>query len=134
MTDKPNYSGAGDRIPGPSTGDLSEPMARAIREQVREELQVVRDELGAELREQSRRRTVRLYGGAAAAALYGGGALAACLVLLFGLAMPVWIAALIVGVLLMLVAAALKNSAGEHHGAAHHGRRPHFPRPHHGAR
>ncbi|MES4902737.1 MULTISPECIES: phage holin family protein [unclassified Streptomyces] len=112
-------------MPGFSAGDLSEPMARAIREQVREEVRLVRDELGAELREQSGRRTVRLYAGAAAAALYGGGALAACLVLLFGLAMPVWIAALIVGVLLTVVAAALKNSAGTHPHAASHRLWPH---------
>jgi hypothetical protein len=126
MTDKSNYPGSGDHVPGPSAGDLSEPVARAIRDQVREEVRLVRDELGAELREPSRRRTVQLYGGAAAAALYGGGALAACLVLLFGLAMPAWIAALIVGVLLTVVAAALKNSAGEHpHAAPHHRLRPH---------
>ncbi|MEU8720290.1 hypothetical protein [Streptomyces antimycoticus] len=63
MTDKSGYPKAGI----PSAADLAEPVARAVRDEVRREL-----------REQSGRRAVRLYGGAAAAALYAGGALTAC--------------------------------------------------------
>ncbi|MBU3870048.1 phage holin family protein [Streptomyces sp. 4503] len=96
MTDKSGYPKAGI----PSAGDLAEPVARAVRDEVRREL-----------REQSGRRAVRLYGGAAAAALYAGGALTACLVLLLALALPAWVAALIVFALLLVAAGWLKNSA-----------------------
>ncbi|ASQ97685.1 phage holin family protein [Streptomyces sp. Mo3] len=98
MTDKSGYPKAGI----PSAGDLAEPVARAVRDEVRREL-----------REQSGRRAVRLYGGAAAAALYAGGALTACLVLLFALALPAWAAALIVFALLLVAAGWLKNSAAQ---------------------
>ncbi len=100
----------------PSAGEPSDPVARIVREEIREELRVLRDEirgeLREELREQSRQRTVRLWGGAAAVAFYAGAVFTACLVLLFALAMPGWAAALIVGAMLMVLAAVLKNSAG----------------------
>ncbi|MCC4314912.1 phage holin family protein [Streptomyces malaysiensis] len=96
MSDKSAYPKAGL----PTAGDLAEPVARAVREEVRREL-----------RERSGGRAFRLYGGAVAAALYAGGALTACLVLLFAIALPAWVAALIVFVLLLGVAAWLKTSA-----------------------
>ncbi|MFD0653232.1 phage holin family protein [Streptomyces malaysiensis subsp. malaysiensis] len=101
MSDKSAYPKAGL----PTAGDLAEPVARAVREEVRREL-----------RERSGRRAFRLYGGAAAAALYAGGALTACLVLLFAIALPAWLAALIVFVLLLGVAAWLKTSAARGRG------------------
>ncbi|QKV91876.1 phage holin family protein [Streptomyces sp. NA02950] len=120
MTDKSAYPRAGDPGGVPPAGELSEPVARIVREEVRKELRVVRDELRDELREQSRSRTARLWCGAAAIAFYAGGVFSAFLVLLFALAMPGWAAALIVGALLMVLAAVLKNSAG---------RPPHAHRP-----
>ncbi|WP_432586274.1 phage holin family protein [Streptomyces sp. HD1123-B1] len=120
MTEESARPGPGDGPAVPSAGEPSDPVARIVREEIREELRVLRDEirdeirgeLREELREQSRQRTVRLWGGAAAIAFYAGAVFTACLVLLFALAMPGWAAALIVGAMLMVLAAVLKNSAG----------------------
>ncbi|MBL1100816.1 phage holin family protein [Streptomyces coffeae] len=119
MTDKSAYPRSGDHGGVPSAGELSGQVARVVREEVRKELHVLRDELRDELCAQSRSRTVRLWGGAAAIAFYAGGVLTACLVLLFALAMPGWAAALIVGAMLMVLAAVVKNAAGQPPHAPH---------------
>ncbi|MET9365697.1 phage holin family protein [Streptomyces sp. NPDC006632] len=75
--------------------------------------QVVRDAIRDELREQTskQRHAARMYAGAGAAGLYGGAALTAFLLLVLGLALPYWAAALIVAVLLLGAAVLLSRSA-----------------------
>ncbi|MEU9101481.1 phage holin family protein [Streptomyces sp. NPDC048361] len=81
--------------------------------------QVVRDAIRDELREQTRnqRHAARMYAGAGAAGLYGGAALTAFLLLVLGLALPYWLAALIVAVLLLGAAVLLSRSARGSRGA-----------------
>ncbi|WP_198347308.1 phage holin family protein [Nocardia terrae] len=92
-----------DRSPIPGLG--TEQLARLLREQV-----------GAALREAIGRlpefgRSAKLKAAAAVIGLYGGGALVATLILLLALAMPAWVAGLIVGVALLVVAAVVRTMA-----------------------
>lgn len=104
MSDKTIYPTAGGTA---SAGDLSEPMARIIRE----ELKVVGDEVRAEVRAQTQTRAVKMNAGATASALYGGGALTLAVGLLLALVLPGWAASLIVAVLLFGLAVVLRNAA-----------------------
>ena len=106
MGDKAMYPKSGGVV-GAGAADITEPVSRVVRE----ELRVLEDELRAELRQQSRRRTVKLHGAAAAAALYGGAALAVAVGLLLALVMPAWAAFLLVAVALFAAAMALRNAA-----------------------
>jgi hypothetical protein len=81
---------------------------------------LVRDEIRlamAEVQQKGRRIGLGagLLGAALFVALLGAGALVACLILLLALVMPAWLAALIVGVVVLIVAAVLamagKNQA-----------------------
>lgn len=96
------------------TGEAAvDPVVRAVGGELRAELRAAKDEIVAELRRPPRPRTARLYAAAGAAALYAGGALTALLVLLFDLAVPGWVAALVVTVLLGGLAVALRSLARE---------------------
>ncbi|UGY94385.1 phage holin family protein [Streptomyces gobiensis] len=109
MTDKRMYPKPGEG-PGPVRAeDVSEPVARLIREEIR----VATDELRTELREHARRREVRLRSAAAVLGLFAGATLTAALVLLLDLVMVAWVAALVVGLLLAVLAWALRTATRE---------------------
>jgi Flp pilus assembly protein TadB len=102
---------AGGQPRSPAEAPVSELVQRAteqISRLVREELALTR----AELREKGKHAGVGagLVGSGGALALYGGGALIAALVLALGHVMPLWVAALIVGVILLVVAGLLALS------------------------
>jgi Flp pilus assembly protein TadB len=102
---------AGGRPRSPAEAPASELVQRAteqISRLVRDEFALVR----AELTEKGKHAGIGagLFGGGGALALYGGGALIVALVLALGHVMPVWAAALIVGVILLLVAGLLALS------------------------
>ncbi|MEU8268496.1 phage holin family protein [Sphaerisporangium sp. NPDC049002] len=80
---------------------LSEEVSRLVRDEIR---------LGTlELTRKGKRagRGAGLFGGAGVVALYGGGALVAAVILLIAQVLTAWIAAVIVGVALLIVAAVL---------------------------
>lgn len=107
MGDVPNGSQPG-RATEASAAELVQRATEQISRLVREELALAR----AELTEKGKHAGVGagLFGGGGALALYGGGALIAALVLLLGEVMPVWVAALVVGVILLVVAGLLALS------------------------
>ncbi|WP_344532422.1 phage holin family protein [Streptomyces albiaxialis] len=107
MTEKALYPRAGQRAATAPGTDLSEPVARIVRE----ELKVIQDEMRAELRAQPQRRAVKMNAGATAASLYGGGALAVAVGLLLALALPGWAAFLIVAAGLFGLALAFRAAA-----------------------
>lgn len=90
-----------DRAVGQLVKDASEQMSRLVRDEMRlatEELKQKGSRVGA---------GAGLMGAAGVSALYGGGALVACVVLALALVLPAWLAALLVGVALLLVAGVL---------------------------
>jgi membrane protein len=86
-----------------SVGELVKRAASQTAELVRKEMQLGQ----LELKDKGRRagKGVGLLGGAAVVALYGGGALVAAAVLGLAEAVDAWLAALIVGVVLLVIAA-----------------------------
>ncbi|ACY97388.1 phage holin family protein [Thermomonospora curvata] len=88
-----------------STAELLRLLSEQTRELVRQELRMARSELV----EKGKRagRGAGMLAAAALVALYGVGVLLAAIVLLLALAMPAWVAALIVAVVLLAVAAIL---------------------------
>jgi Flp pilus assembly protein TadB len=102
---------AGSQSRSAAEAPVSELVQRATEQMSR----LVRDELAlvrAELTEKGKHTGVGvgLFGGGGALAFYGGGALLAALVLALGHVMPVWVAALMVGVILLVVAGLLALS------------------------
>jgi uncharacterized membrane protein YqjE len=87
------------------TGDLVRQLSEQVSTLVRDELALAR----VELVEKGKRAGigVGLFGGAGMFAWYGFGALIATLILALALAMPAWLAALIVAVVLFAVAGVL---------------------------
>ncbi|MGW8377591.1 phage holin family protein [Streptomyces sp. ODS28] len=132
MGDKEMYPRAGSAEGvGATATDISEPVARIVRQEIR----VAEAELREEMRQQPRRRTLRLYSGATASALYGGGALALAVGLLLTLVMPGWAAFLIVAAVLFAASLALRNAAHEPHGSreSHRQHRQHAAQEPHAA-
>ncbi|MFG3259911.1 phage holin family protein [Streptomyces sp. NPDC048172] len=107
MSDKSMYPPTGGRAATAPGTDLSEPVARIVRE----ELKVIEEEMLAELRAQPQRRTVKMNAGATAASLYAGGALAVAVGLLLALVLPAWAAFLIVAAGLFGLALAFRAAA-----------------------
>jgi len=102
-------AGSQPRSPGEApAAELVQRATEQLSRLVRDELALVR----AELREKGKHAGVGagFFGGGGALALYGGGALIAALVLALGQVMPVWVAALIVGVILLVLAGLLALS------------------------
>lgn len=97
-----NQSGAGLKTHR-STAELLSDLSREVRRLLRDELQLARYELSR----QSKRAGIGAgaLGLAGIAALYGIGLLLATAVLALALVLPAWLAALIMGVLVLLVAA-----------------------------
>lgn len=95
MTDKPTTSDA-------STGELVSRLSEEVSELVRNELRLA----GAEVSGKARKAGIGagLFGTAGIVALYGVGVLIATAILALALAMDAWLAALIVGVVLLIVA------------------------------
>ncbi|MCP2256353.1 putative Holin-X, holin superfamily III [Streptoalloteichus tenebrarius] len=92
-----------------SVAELVSDLTDQIRRLVRDEMRLA----AVELRGKGRRlgAGAGLAGAAAVLAWYGGAALVAALVLVLALVMPAWVAALVVGVVLLLVGAVLGLSA-----------------------
>jgi uncharacterized membrane protein YqjE len=101
------------QVNGRSAGPAAEQSTAELVQRATEQVsKLVRDELAlarAELAEKGRRAGigVGLFGGGGALALYGLGALIAAIVLLLALAMPAWVAALVVAVVLFVGAGIL---------------------------
>jgi Putative Actinobacterial Holin-X, holin superfamily III len=98
-----------DRHPGDLAGVPTADLVKQLSEQsarlVREEMRLAQLELRAKGGRAAK--GAKMFGGAAGAALYGAGALVACVIALLALAMPTWVAALIVSAVLFAVAAIL---------------------------
>lgn len=89
----------------PSTAELVQRATEQISRLVRDELALARAELAQKGKHAGI--GIGLFGGGGALALYGLGALVATAILLLDLAMPAWLAALIVAVALFVVAGVL---------------------------
>ncbi|MDO3704097.1 phage holin family protein [Micromonospora sp. C28SCA-DRY-2] len=89
----------------PSTAELVQRATEQISRLVRDELALARAELAQKGKHAGI--GIGLFGGGGALALYGLGALVATAILLLDLAMPAWLAALIVAVVLFVVAGVL---------------------------
>jgi len=95
-----------DRVDGratePSTGELVSEASRQVSKLVREELQLAQIEITAKAKKAGM--GLGMFGASGVLALYGGGVLLAAGVLALALVVPGWLAALIVGGALMVVA------------------------------
>ncbi|MDQ6898024.1 MAG: phage holin family protein [Candidatus Dormibacteraeota bacterium] len=97
----------------PPQGDLRQlPLGELVKQLAEETSTLVRQELDlakAEMTQKGKRAGLGIgqLGGAGVAALYALGALTACIIAALSLAMPVWVAALIVTVIYAAVAAVL---------------------------
>ena len=109
QTDGPS----GSREPGPptteltdtSTGELVKRLSTQVSELVRGELELARSELAAKGKRAGT--GAGLAGAGGVIALYGVGALIAAAIAALSLVLDVWLAALIVGVVLLIVAGIL---------------------------
>jgi uncharacterized membrane protein YqjE len=92
-------------VTDPSTAELLKRLSEQTRQLVQDELQLAR----AELTEKGKRAGIGagLFGAAGITALYGGGVLLAMLILALDEAMPAWLAALIVAIVLFAAAGVL---------------------------
>lgn len=88
-----------------TTGQLVSRLSQEVSELVRSELQLAKVEMSGKAKRAGL--GAGLFGGAGVIALYGVGALIAAAILALALAMDAWLAALIVGVVLLLVAGAV---------------------------
>jgi uncharacterized membrane protein YqjE len=104
MTD-PDRRGAAENLQDRPTGELVQQMSELVSRLVREEIGLAQ----AELREKGKRAGLGagLFGGGSLVGLYGLGAVVTALVLLLAEAMEPWLAALIVGVVLLAIAGVL---------------------------
>jgi uncharacterized membrane protein YqjE len=89
----------------PSTAELVQRATEQVSRLVRDELALAR----AELTQKGKHAGIGigLFGGGGVMALFGAGALVAAAILLLALVMPAWLAALVVGVALFLLAGVL---------------------------
>jgi hypothetical protein len=104
--------------PESSTGELVSRLSSELSQLVRDELQLARVEMTGKAKEAGI--GAGLFGAAGVLALYGGGVLIATAILALALAMDAWLAALIVGVVLLAaagVAALLGRKRVSHAGA-----------------
>jgi uncharacterized membrane protein YqjE len=87
------------------TADLIRQMSEQVSRLVKDELRLAR----LELAEKGKNAGIGagLFGGAGVVALYGGASIVAAVILLLALVMPAWLAAVVVGVALLVLAAIL---------------------------
>ncbi|WP_433239686.1 phage holin family protein [Streptosporangium sp. CA-135522] len=90
---------------GLSTAELIRQMSEEVSRLVRDELRLAKLELAEKGRHAGL--GAGLFGGAGVVALYGGGCVVAAVILLLAMVMPAWIAAAVVGAVLLVTAAAL---------------------------
>ena len=90
------------REPDPTIGALVADLSQQTQELVRGEMALARAEITATVKHAGK--GAGLFGGAGLVALYGVGALVAAAIGALALAMPLWLSALIVGVVLLAVA------------------------------
>ncbi|GII65481.1 membrane protein [Sphaerisporangium krabiense] len=86
-----------------STAELIKHLSEDVSRLVRDEIRLATMELSRKGKRAGL--GAGLFGGAGVMALYGGGALVATVILALALVLPAWLAALIVGVALLIVAA-----------------------------
>ncbi len=91
--------------PEPSTGELVAQMSADVSRLVRDELELARAEVTGKAKHVGI--GAGMFGAAGLLALYGAGALVAAGVLALSLALDAWLAALLVGTALLLVAGAV---------------------------
>lgn len=92
----------GTVVPEPTTGDLVKQMSEQVSTLIREELKLAQLEMTRKGKQAGT--GFGLMGGGGMIALYGVGCLIACAVAAISLAWPIWLAALIVGAVLFIVA------------------------------
>lgn len=99
-----------------STGELVAQASRQISDLVRQELALAK----AELVEKGKHAGIGtgLFGGAGVVAFYGGAILLAAAVAALSLVWPVWLAALVVGVVLLIIAGVLSLAGRKQFGQA----------------
>src|SRR5690242_4364309 len=102
MTDQRRYAGSAVDHDHASTADLVKQAGEQISQLVRDELALARAEMTAKAKRAGT--GAGLFGAAGILALYGLAALLATLVIVLDLVLPLWLAALIVAVVLLLVA------------------------------
>jgi uncharacterized membrane protein YqjE len=102
MTHLINEDRTAQRADGRSTAELVKLASEQISHLVRDELRLAQVELSRKGKQAGI--GAGMLGGAGVMALYGGAALLATVVLLLALVMPAWLAALIVGVVLLFIA------------------------------
>jgi uncharacterized membrane protein YqjE len=94
---------AGTGTPGDqSTGELVSRLSQDLSQLVRDELRLAQVEMSGKAKKAGV--GAGMFGAAGLLALYGGGVLIATAVIALDLVMPLWLAALIVGVVLLAVA------------------------------
>jgi hypothetical protein len=86
----------------PSTGELVSQLSQEVSQLVRDELRLAQVEVSGKAKKAGV--GVGMFGAAGILALYGGGVLIATAILALALAVDAWLAALIVGVVLLAVA------------------------------
>ncbi|MDH2427350.1 phage holin family protein [Sphaerisporangium sp. TRM90804] len=89
----------------PTTADLIKRLSEEVSRLVRDEIRLATLELSRKGRRA--RMGAGMFGGAAACALYGAGALVAAVIMLLATVLTPWIAAAVVGVVLLVVAGVL---------------------------
>jgi uncharacterized membrane protein YqjE len=105
MTEQATDNDTGRSASDASTAQLVSRLGEQVSTLIRSELRLAQ----VELQEKGKRAGigVGLFGGAGIVALFGAGALVACAILALALIMDAWLAALIVGVVLLAVAGIL---------------------------
>jgi uncharacterized membrane protein YqjE len=94
-------AGAG-RANDQSTGELVSRLSQDVSQLVRDEMRLAQVEMSAKAKKAGV--GAGMFGAAGVLALYGGGALVACADIALGLAVDLWLSALIVGIVLLAVA------------------------------
>jgi Putative Actinobacterial Holin-X, holin superfamily III len=102
MTNQHRYDGSAVDADHASTADLVKLAGEQVSQLVREELALARAEMTAKAKRAGT--GAGLFGAAGVLALYGLGVLLATLVIVLDLVLPLWLAALIVTVLLLVAA------------------------------
>jgi Flp pilus assembly protein TadB len=105
MTDQQRLVGGAVDSGDGSTAELVKQASEQISRLVRDELALARTEMAEKAKRAGT--GAGLFGGAGVLALYGVAALLTTLIIALGLVMPLWLAALIVGVVLLAVAGVL---------------------------
>ncbi|GGK87452.1 membrane protein [Sphaerisporangium melleum] len=105
MTELKDLRPAANPYDSRSTAELVRHLSEDVSRLVRDEIRLATLEITTKGRKAGF--GAGLFGGAGVVALYGGGALAAALILLVAQVLTPWIAALVVGVALLVVAAVL---------------------------